>query len=96
MRARGSPSAGKYAGPAGVAEFFQKLGASEDVTQFEHWEYFTNGDDVVAYGHEACTIRANGNQAATNGMMLFRVRDGKVTRWESFYDTYAYARAHRG
>ena len=92
----GIPSAGSYTGPAGVAEFFQKLDAAEEVTRFEPREFFTNGDDVVAYGYEECRIKANGNTVSTNWMMLFRVSGGKVTRWESFYNTSAYAIAHRG
>ena len=52
----GIPLSGSYVGPEGAAEFFQKLVASEEVTCFEPWEYFTNGDDVVAYGHEECRV----------------------------------------
>jgi ketosteroid isomerase-like protein len=92
----GIPAAGSYTGPAGAAEFFRKLGESEEVTRFEPKEFFTSGDDVVAYGYEECRIRSNGHQVSTNWMMLFRVRAGMVTRFESFYNTAAYALAHRG
>ena len=90
----GIPSAGTYTGPAGVAEFFQKLAATEDVTRFEPREFFTNGDVVVAYGYEECRIKSNGATCSTNWMMLFRVRAGMVTHFETCYDTAAYARAH--
>lgn len=92
----GIPAAGHYRGPEGAAEFFQKLAATEDITRFEPREYFVNGDDVVAYGFEECRVRANGKVVSTNWMMLFRVRDGMVTRWESFYNTAGYALAHKG
>ena len=92
----GIPLSGTYVGPEGAAEFFQKLASSEEVTRFEPWEFFTNGDDVVAYGCEEVRVKSNGNTAATNWMMLFRVSGGMVTRFETFYDTSAYARAHRG
>lgn len=93
----GIPNAGRYTGPAGVGEFFQKLAASEQVTAFEPREFFTNqAGDVVARGYEACTINANGRKVETNWMMLFRFRDGKISYWESFYDTAAYAAGHRG
>ncbi len=92
----GIPNAGVYEGPAGVAQFFQKLAASENVTQFEVKEYFERGDSVLALGTESCTIVANGKQARTDWAMLFRVENGMVKEWQSFYDTAAYLAAHAG
>jgi ketosteroid isomerase-like protein len=95
---QGIPNAGTYTGPQGVAEFFQRLAASEEVTEFEPREFFVSesGEAVVALGHEACRIVGNGRRVSTNWVMRFQLRDGKVSRWESFYDTSAYAAAHRG
>lgn len=90
------PSAGVYEGPAGAAEFFRKMSASEEVTRFEPMEYFVNGDSVVARGIEEIRVPATGKTASTNWLMLFRVRGGMVTHFEGFYDTSAYARAHAG
>jgi ketosteroid isomerase-like protein len=92
----GVPAAGVYTGPAGAAEFFQKLDATEEITRFEPREFFTSGDDVVAYGFEECRIKSNGAKVSSNWMMLFRIRNGLVTYFETFYDTSAYAKAHRG
>ena len=88
------PSAGRYSGPAGVAEFFRKLSDSELVTRFEPREFFANGNTVVALGVEECQSRKTGKSAATNWAMSFRIDDGKVTQWETYYDTAAYALAH--
>lgn len=90
----GIPSAGAYAGPAGVAEFFQKLTTTEAVTRFEPREYLANGNTVVALGYEECTVPKTGKSAATNWAMRFHIEDGKVTHWESFFDTASYALAH--
>lgn len=93
----GIPNAGHYVGPSGAAEFFQRLAETEEVTRFEPREYFANeAGDVVAHGFEECRIIANGRVVATNWMMLFRFRDGKVAHFETFYDTSAYAAAHGG
>ena len=93
----GIPNSGNYTGPAGAAEFFQRLAASEEVTKFEPREFFSNqAGDVVAHGFEECRIIANGRMVNTNWMMLFRFRDGKVAHFETFYDTAAYAAAHAG
>jgi ketosteroid isomerase-like protein len=91
----GLPYAGSATGPEGVAAFFKKLTESEEVTRFEAREYFTNGDAVVALGFEECRSRRTGKTMSTDWAMIFRVRDDQVIHWESFFDTAAYARAHR-
>jgi hypothetical protein len=90
----GIPNSGHYTGPEGVARFFENLAASETVTAFEPRQFFSSGNDVVALGYEACTVNANGRSVGTNWAMHFTVRDGKLARFESYYDTAAYARAH--
>lgn len=92
----GLPNAGVFAGKAGAAEFFQRLAASEEITRFEPREFFVNGDAVVALGYEECRSKLTGRTARTNFAMLFRVREGKVTHFEGFYDTAAYLRMHQG
>ena len=90
------PNAGVFTGPQGAAEFFTRLGASEQITRFEPREFFANAaGDVVVLGHEACRTMTTGREVATDWAMLFRVRDGKVSGYQSYYDTEAYAAAHR-
>ncbi|MBL8215453.1 MAG: nuclear transport factor 2 family protein [Bryobacterales bacterium] len=91
----GLPNAGVFEGKAGAAQFFERLAASEDITRFEVREFFVNGDSVVALGHEECRSKLTGRTAQTNFAMLFRVREGKVTNFEGFFDTAAYARMHQ-
>jgi hypothetical protein len=88
------PYSGSYTGPEGAGAFFQKLGATEQITVFEPREYFTNGNDVMVLGYEEGRSIATGKTATSHWAMLFRVRDGKVSHWQSHFDTAAYARAH--
>jgi ketosteroid isomerase-like protein len=92
---RGIPSAGIYNGREGAARFFQVLSETEKITRFEPREYFTHGDDVVVLGFEEIQVIATGKKATTNWAMLFRVRDGQVASYESFFDTAAAAGAHQ-
>lgn len=93
----GIPNAGRYHGPAGVAEFFKRMAESEEITRFEPREFFSNeSGDVVSHGFREARIIANGRMAQTNWMFLYRFRDGKVAYFESFYDTSAFAAAHAG
>ncbi len=91
----GLPNAGLFEGPAGAAQFFERLAASEEITRFEPREFFVNGDDVVALGYEECRSKLTGREARTNFAMLFRVREGKVTHFEGFFDTGAFGRMHQ-
>lgn len=90
----GIPNAGVYNGPEAV-EFFRKMAESETILKFEPRQFISNGDDVVALGYEECRAIATGKTASTNWAMLFRVRNGLVAYFETFYDTAAYLRAHQ-
>ena len=90
----GIPATGVYIGPAGVAQFFIRISQTETVLKFEPREYFANGSDVVALGFEEVRVNATGKTASTNWAMLFRLRDGKVAQFETFFDTATYAMAH--
>ncbi len=92
----GIPATGEYSGIAGVQEFFGKLMASEEVLRFEPREFIASGDRVVALGFEECRMRKTEKKASTSWAMVFRVREGKVVEFETFFDTAAYAKAHAG
>jgi uncharacterized protein len=89
------PYSGTYSGPEGAGAFFQKLAATEQITRFEPREYFTSGDDVMAFGYEEGRSIATGKTATSHWAMLFRIRSGKVSHWQTHFDTAAYARAHQ-
>jgi len=92
----GLPYAGTFRGPQGVAEFFGKLVASENITHFDPREFYSDGgDNVVVVGSEACTVISTGKPAKTNWCMVFRLRAGKVAYWESHFDTLAYYKAYQ-
>jgi ketosteroid isomerase-like protein len=91
----GIPASGVHIGPAGVGHFFQTLVATEQITLFEPRNYFQKGDEVVVLGAEEMQVIKTGKRAATNWVMVFGVSDAKVTRFEMFFDTAAYARAHQ-
>jgi ketosteroid isomerase-like protein len=91
----GIPDAGVYTGPEGAAEFVRKMHESEEISRFKPRQFFSELDDVVVLGLEECRSRRTGRTASTNWVMHFRVRDGRVTYFETYYDTAAYLRAHQ-
>jgi len=89
----GSPLAGSYRGPEGVAEFIQKLGAQTEVLDFQPREFMADGDRVLVVGWERVKVRATGRSADIDWVMTFTVRNGKVAAFRQYTDTKAIADA---
>jgi ketosteroid isomerase-like protein len=90
----GVPFGGVVRGKAGVAEFFQKLSAAEDVQLFEPREFTTEGERVVAVVGYRARVRATGRVAEVPLVHMFTVRGGKITRFLEFFDTAVVERAY--
>ncbi len=88
------PYAGTYHGRDGAAQFFTRLAECEEFLEFEPRQFIADGDAVIALGYEKCRIRRTGKEAATDWSMLFRVRNGLVVEYRSWFDTEAYANAY--
>ncbi len=88
------PYAGTYRGRDGAAQFFTRLAEAEEFLAFEPRQFFADGERVIALGYEKCRVRRTGKEASTEWAMLFRVQNGHVVEYQSWYDTEAYASAH--
>jgi ketosteroid isomerase-like protein len=87
------PYAGNFHGKQGIADFFAKLGAAAEVTRFVPTRVVAEGDHVVVSGESSWVARATGRSYDSPWVHVFTMRDGKVARFESFYDTAAAERA---
>ena len=85
---RSVPNAGERHGRASVAEFFKITGESYQFSRFEPREYLAQGDKVVALGHYTAKTTAGG-MIDSDFVMIFTVRDGKVTAFQEFADSAA-------
>src|SRR5688572_26123270 len=74
------PQAGMRKGRAGVAQFFAQVAGSTEFTRFEPREFIAQGDQVVAIGDYAANVKTTGRSVASGWVMVFTLRDGKVTR----------------
>lgn len=88
-----SPYGGIWHGRAAVAQFFDILSATEDLTDFEAREYITQGDRVVVLGRRIATVRATGRHYSTEWVHVHTVKDGKVRSFVEYFDTAAALRA---
>jgi len=88
------PWGGKRTGPAGVASFFQALGDNLDFEAFEPRQFLDSGDAVTVRGRSRARFKGNGRGTFDSEWVhIFTIRDGKVARFEEYYDTAAIERA---
>ena len=91
----GVPFGGEYRGRDEVGRFFSELSQYEEVTHFEPREFIAQGDRVVALGIYGFKAKATGRKAESEWVHLFTIRNGKVVRFQEFFDTAAALIAHR-
>jgi uncharacterized protein len=90
------PQAGLRRGRPAIAEFFSQVGATITFETFEPREYVAQGDDVVAIGHYTGNAIPTGAAMASDWVMVFNFRDGKIARFREFTDSAQLARAFAG
>jgi ketosteroid isomerase-like protein len=81
------PFSGERKGKTQVAQFFQQVAAAEDFQQFEPREFVAQGEKVVAIGHYEAVTKPTGKSFASDFVMVFTLRDGKVARFQEFTDS---------
>jgi uncharacterized protein len=83
------PYAGTYHGRDQVGGFFQTLDATTELDPFMPEQYVEQGDTVVALGSYTGRAKASQKAFKTSWTMTFKLRGGKVTRFEEHMDTAA-------
>jgi uncharacterized protein len=87
--ARHVPFSGERKGTAAVADFFRQVAESEDFEQFEPRQFVAQGDKVVALGHYRAVTKTTGKSFESDFVMVFTLRDGKITAFQEFTDSAA-------
>jgi uncharacterized protein len=87
------PFSGTYLGPEGVIDYFQTLGATVAIQEFEPREFIAQDDQVVVLGHEAITATATGKSWETDWAMVWTVRGDRISRLREFHQTGAITQA---
>jgi ketosteroid isomerase-like protein len=87
------PFAGSYHGKAEIAQFFQKLDQAVKPVSFVPKQFIAEGDQVVVAGDATWQARQTGLTYDSPWVHVFTIRDGKVARFQSYYDTAVSERA---
>jgi uncharacterized protein len=90
------PQSGLRRGRAQVAEFFKQVAETTDFKSFEPKEFVAQGDKVVALGSYAARLKPSGQNYSSDWVMVFTVRNGKVTEFREFSDSAQLVRAYKG
>jgi ketosteroid isomerase-like protein len=88
------PTAGTRKGREQVEEFFAVLEASEDVQSLRPQRFVSQGDTVVVLGQLRTRIRASGTVINSPWVHVFTLKNGKISEFQSFYDSAAAVEAY--
>lgn len=81
------PFAGTRKGPAGVADFFAVVDKTLEGSIASQREMLVSGDTVIAPGWEESTVKATGGHYKVPLVHIFKVSNGKITRFEEYIDS---------
>jgi len=81
------PFAGCFHGKQGIAQFFMKLDATVQAQRFEVKEMIAEGDTVVVMGESSWLAKSTGISYDNPWVHVFKIRDGKVARFQGYWDT---------
>ena len=89
------PAAGTWNGHAGFRSWAQAaLQGHLPPESLNFEEFIAQGDKVVVPGHVTLRVKTTGKTCETDFLHFFTVRDGKLTSWRDFFDTFAVAQAY--
>jgi uncharacterized protein len=86
--AEGFPYGGTYSGPDAVLEgVFMRIGADWDDFAAVPHEFIDGGDTVVALGRYSGTYKATGRNFQADFAHVWKLREGKASRFIQYVDT---------
>ena len=89
------PNAGTFQGKDAVLGWFGGLASTIDFAKFEPREFIAQNDKVVSLVYAEQTARDTGRAFVNHEAHVWTVGNGKVARFQIYYDTAAAAAAHR-
>ncbi|MEZ5475778.1 MAG: nuclear transport factor 2 family protein [Steroidobacteraceae bacterium] len=90
-----NPAAGTHRGHQGFLEWVQIGREAEDIEVLEPQQFLADRDTVAVVGHMRCRARQTGRIYESDFVHVVTLRDGKIVRFQEFFDTYAAGEAFR-
>jgi ketosteroid isomerase-like protein len=92
----GVPFGGAYPGVEGTAAFLRAIDESIELLDSARDEMFAAGDRVVVLGRQTIRVKATGKTLTHSWVHLFRVKDGRILRFDEWLDSAKVLEAFRG
>ncbi len=83
------PWGGEHNGPAGVQAFFMTLAEHIEISAFKVHAMVADGGNVTVFGAFECKGCKTGKTAASDFCWARQVENGKVSRYQGYFDTAA-------
>jgi ketosteroid isomerase-like protein len=90
------PWAGTRRGREQVGRFLVAFPETLEIQAFEPRTFVAQGDLVVVHGHEVARVKPTDRLCATEWVMVFTLRNGRVARFRQYHDTAAWVAAYQG
>ena len=89
------PFVGQRQGHEHVAQAIAKFAEMQEAEQFEVQGFVAQGDKVVAFGHYRWRVKSTGQSYESDFVHAFTISHGKVSGFQEYVDTQAWAAAYR-
>ena len=83
-----NPAAGTRHGHTGFLEWLNIGRQSEEILLLEPRKFLCDNDSVAVVGHTKCLAKPTGRSYETDFVHLVTFNNGKVVRFQEFFDTY--------
>ena len=87
------PFSGSFHGKADIMQFFGKLDAAVQAVHFHPRNMIAEDDKVVVSGDSTWMAKHTSRSYDSSWVHVFTIRDGKIARFEAYYDTAVAAKA---
>ena len=90
-----NPSAGTRHGHEGFLEWVRTGNQAEEVLALEPRQFLVGADTVAVVGHTSCRAKSTGKTYETDFVHVITFKQGRIARFQEFFDTFAAAEAFR-
>ncbi|MCC6350871.1 MAG: nuclear transport factor 2 family protein [Candidatus Eisenbacteria bacterium] len=90
-----NPAGGTRRGHPGFLEWITIGKNAEEILVLAPGQMLTDADSVAVVGHMKCRAISTGKVYESDFVHLVTVRDGKISRFQEFFDTYIAGEAFR-
>ena len=83
-----APFTGSFSGKEGVQQYFYQTAQTIQFTSFQPKEFIANANRVMVLGNNSGTVKATGKSFDVGWCCSFLLREGKITEFFFFTDSY--------